>query len=177
MSELIIVDYHDAQRAGQVLRALRYLHTEWNADLERAVVLTKQADGKVQLQQREADPLDSIWGERLADGWPGALLDVLFLPTGGLAQSALRDEALRAPNKVPNVNWLKQQMGITDDFVGQVGKLIRPGDSAFLLLVTEANPDQMVDAIREYGGRLLQTSFTPQQDRLFQDLLDTSSPV
>jgi uncharacterized membrane protein len=131
MSELIVVDYHDPRRAGEVLGALRRLHPEWSADLEDALVFVKQAGGKMRLAGQNASSRE----------------------TAGEAISA---------------DWWKAQRGLTDDFMLQVRRLIRPGDSALFMLIRTSDPDLVIDEVQRYGGRLLQTSLTPSRDALIQ---------
>lgn len=115
MSELIIVDYHDALRARRVLSALQQRHPEWCADLADALVFVLRADGKA-------------------------------LNTAG---------------------W-QEQMHLGDDFSRRVKRLIRPGDSALVMLVRMADADLVLDALHRYGGRVLHTSVIPCQEGPFR---------
>lgn len=75
---------------------------------------------------------------------------------------------MHAHDQAFGAGWWKEQVHLSDDFLFQVRRLIRPGDSALALLVKEADPDQVIDEVQSYGGRVLHTSFTSQQDSLFQ---------
>lgn len=110
MSELIIVDYHDAQRAGRVLAALQQDHPEWRADLEDALVFVLLAD-----------------------------------------------------RKALNTACWQEQMNVSEDFLRRVQRLIRPGDSALVLLIRMADSDLVLDAVQRYGGRVLYTPVSPRQ--------------
>jgi uncharacterized membrane protein len=115
MNELIIVDYHDALRAGRVLEALLERHPEWRADLADALVFVLHADKKA-------------------------------LNTAG---------------------W-QEQMRLSDSFLRRVKRLIRPGDSALVMLIRLADADLVLDAVQRYGGRVLHTSVIPRQDGPFR---------
>ena len=139
MSELIVVDYHDAQRAGEVLAALQARHPEWSADLEDSVVFLKHADETIRLA-RPRKP----------------------------SHAHTRGRTSRTTGKTLNAEQWQEQMGLSDDFMLQVQRLIRPGDSALLMLIRAADPDLVIDEAQQFGGRVLHTSFTPQQDAQFQ---------
>ncbi len=122
MSELIVVGYHDALRAGRVLAALRQRHPEWCADLADALVFVLRADGKA-------------------------------LNTAG---------------------W-QEQMRLSDDFLRQVQRMIRPGDSALVLLIRTADADAVLDALHRYGGRVLHTPVMPCLDGPFRVVLASAA--
>ncbi len=157
MSELIVVDYHDALRAGQVLYTLRHLRPEWSVDLEHAAALVRRGDGTVQLQQKAAGSESSAGEGCPAASLMGALLEALFPPearSGERAGAAGRQE----------------QVGLAADFMQRLNRLIRPGDSALLMLVNRGHADLVIDELGRYGGRLLHTPFTPQQQRRLSGL-------
>ncbi|HLW03460.1 MAG TPA: DUF1269 domain-containing protein [Ktedonobacterales bacterium] len=139
MSELIVVDYHDALRAGEVLAALKARHPQWSADLEDAVVFLKHADETMRIV-RQRKPTDT--------------------QTQGTAP--------RTAGKTLSTEQWQEQMGLSDEFMLQVRRLIRPGDSALLMLIRDVDPDLVIDAAQQYGGRVLRTSVTSQQDAQFQ---------
>ncbi len=173
VSELIVANYHDPLRAAQVLDTLRYWHADWSADLEDAVVLVKRADGKAQfLATYSPESPDQ------AGGFLGIVLDTLFLPIAGSEGLAWRQNGRRASrltNKALNAAWWQEQLGLADDFVHRVRRMIRPGDSALLILIRSADPDLVVDEIHRYGGRLLQATVTLYQDVLIRHILNASS--
>lgn len=172
MSELVIANYHDPLRASQVLDTLRYWHAEWSLDLEDAVVFVKRADGKAQLLAMYSSEHQSQVGDFLS-----TLVEMLFLPIAGPEGAANRqqgNEARKGAGRAINAAWWRQ-MGLADEFVHQVRRMIRPGDSALLLFIRMADPDQMIDEIHRYGGRLLQASVTLFQDTLNRRILNASS--
>ena len=172
MSELVVANYHDPLRAAQVLDTLRYWHAEWSVDLEDAIVFVKRADGKAQLLAANSPVQQGQAGDFLS-----ILLDTLFLPIAGFEGPANRqhsNEARRAPGKTPNAAWW-QQMGLADEFVHQVKRMIRPGDSGLLMLIRTSDPDLVIDEIHRYGGRLLQASVILYQDSMNRRIFNASS--
>jgi uncharacterized membrane protein len=140
MSELIVVDYHDAQRAGEVLEALQTQHPEWSADLEDSMVFIKHADETVRLTRQR----------HLAD------------------EQATKSEVSGTVGKALSAEQWQEHLGLPDDFMLQVQRLIRPGDSALLMLIKANDPDLVIDAVQQFGGRVLQTPFPPPQDMPLQ---------
>ena len=172
MSELVVANYHDPLRAAQVLDTLRYWHAEWSADLEDAIVFVKRADRKAQLLEAYSPEQQGQVGDFLS-----ALLEARILPIAGLEGPANRqhsNEARRASGKAPNAAWW-QQVGLADDFVQQVRRMIRPGDSALLMLIRTSDPDLVIDEIHRYGGRLLQASVILYQDAMIRRIFNASS--
>jgi len=49
-------------------------------------------------------------------------------------------------------------LGIKDDFKRRVQELVQPGTSALLVIVRQVTVDRFVEALRPYGGTVLQTS-------------------
>lgn len=155
MSKLIVANYHDPLRAEQVLDTLKYWHAEWSSDLEDTIVFVKRADGKAQLQAL----FSSQQGNQTRD-FLITLLDTLFLPIAAPQGWQKDSETLRQIGKPLNAAWWQQQLGLADDLVHQVRRMIRPGDSGLLMLIRRLDPDLVIDEIHRYGGRLLQASIT-----------------
>lgn len=168
MSELVVANYHDPLRAAQVFDTLRYWHAEWSADLEDALVFVKRADGKAQLLAANSPEPQGQAGDFLS-----ILLDTLFLPIAGL-EGQHSNGARRAPGKTPNAAWW-QQVGLADEFVHQVRRMIRPGDSGLLMLIRTSDPDLVIDEIHRYGGRLLQASVILYEDTMNRRIFNASS--
>ena len=51
-------------------------------------------------------------------------------------------------------------LGIKGDFKERVQNLVQPGTSALLAIVRKVTPDRFLEALRPYGGTVLQTSLT-----------------
>ena len=60
-------------------------------------------------------------------------------------------------------------IGIDDDFIKQVGSAIQPGQSAIFLLIREATPDRVVEALKQYHPEVLQTNLTAEQEAKLKD--------
>jgi uncharacterized membrane protein len=56
-------------------------------------------------------------------------------------------------------------LAIKDDFKQRVRDLVQPGTSALLVIVRKATPDRFLEALRPYGGTVLQTSLTHESEQ------------
>jgi len=60
---------------------------------------------------------------------------------------------------------------IDKQFQEQVRDLIKPGTSALFLMVEKVTPDKAVDAMSKYGGTVLKTSLSKQDEADLQEAL------
>lgn len=79
MSELVCIAFKDSTTADRVLNELRAMETEYVVDLEDAVIVVRDLDGKVHLKQC-VDVFGSatFHGVTLGVLW-GGLMGLLFL--------------------------------------------------------------------------------------------------
>ena len=57
------------------------------------------------------------------------------------------------------------------------GTMVRPGTSAILAIGRKAAPDRVLEALRQYGGTVLQTSLTPDAERQPTKTLHLDDPA
>jgi uncharacterized membrane protein len=149
MSKLVVIAYPDQERAQEVMQVLTALHGQHLIDLEDAVHVTKDGEGRVELHQTT----DLAKGSAVAGGFWGAFLGLLFLHPllGGLIGAGLG----ALSGKI-------QDYGIEDDFIRGLSASLTPGTSAIFLLVRRADPQLVLPKIQEYGGTVL-TTFLPKE--------------
>jgi uncharacterized membrane protein len=114
--------------------------------------------------------------------WGGLVGMLLAIPlTGGasaaavgaaLATGALAGGTIGAATGAISQDKWREEYGLAEDFVRRVSTHIEPGDSAIIALIRTTNPELLADAFRGCGGRILQTTLTPEQSRKLQDVLD-----
>ena len=163
MSDLVIVAFDDEQTAFDARAALVKLQREYLIEMEDAVVITRKADGGVQLHQ--AVNLTAIGAA--GGGFWGALVGLLFLnPILGAAVGAGAG-ALSG--------WMGD-VGIEDAFLKEVGNSVPPGGAALGVLIRKMTADKVLAAMGEFAGkgRVLQTSLTTDQERALADKLATA---
>src|SRR5579871_1478576 len=153
MSDLVAIAYPDINKAEQVLEKLGQMRTAQLIDMDDAVYVTKDANGKVKLHQavnmvRAGAGYGALWG-----GLWGLLLGALVLqPIAGAAIGA----GIGAGTGY--VAGKLTDYGIDDNFVKQLGANLTPGSSALIMLVSRATPDKVVPEVAKYGGKIIQTS-------------------
>ena len=68
------------------------------------------------------------------------------------------------PRKVVEPIRNSYDIGVDNNFIKEVGETIQPGHSAIFLLVREAVPDKMIDELKGYNAKVLQTSLSKEQE-------------
>jgi uncharacterized membrane protein len=166
MSDLVCVAYKERETADQVLNELRQLQVEHLIDLEDACVVVRDDQGKVHLKQAvnltaAGAASGGLWG-----GMFGLLVGMLFLNPllgwlGGLAIGAGSGA----------LSGRLADYGINDEFIKSLGSTIQPGTSALFVLVRKATPEKVLPHVAKYGGTVLQTSLSPEQDEQLRKAL------
>jgi uncharacterized membrane protein len=158
MSNLIAIAYDDEATARQVLEELKQLTVSRAIALEDAVIVTRDQEGKVKLHQSI-----STTGAGAAGGavW-GGLIGLLFLqPLLGMAIGAASGGAAGALTDV----------GVDDRFMKRLGESLQPGGAALIVLVAEGQPDKVLPRVSPYGGTVLQSSLSDEDEARLQAAL------
>jgi len=180
MAQLIVVGFKkDMYRASQVLNQLQRMNEDWAVDLHDAVAVYRDYNGKLRVDQsfqmttKEGAGWGGLWGSLI-----GATLAIPF--TGGASAAAAAGTiaaglaggaALGASAGAIDASWWKDEFGIPDEFVQQVGAMIQPGDSAVYALLRTANPDAVANQFRGYGGTVLSTTLNRDQQNKVESVL------
>jgi uncharacterized membrane protein len=169
MAELIVVGFKkDMYRASEVLNTLQDMNESWVVDLRDAVAVYRNYNGKLRVDQsyQMTSGEGAAWGG-LFGGLMGALLAAPF--TGGasvaavIAAGSLSGVALGATAGAIDASTWKEDYGISEDFVKQVGTMVQPGDSAIFALLRTLDPDLVAAQFKGYGGTILRTTLDPRQ--------------
>jgi uncharacterized membrane protein len=64
---------------------------------------------------------------------------------------------------------------IDKQFEEQVRDMVKPGTSALFLMVEKVTPDKAVEAMSKFGGTVLKTSLSKEDEKELQDALHGSS--
>ena len=155
MSDLIVIGYPGEDTAQKVWDELVKLQQDYLVDLEDAAIIRRDRNGKLHVTTPAHHAVE--WGTLSGLFW-GALIGLLFLfPLFPLTAAAggLMGAALGAAG----------DLGIQDDFKQRVQDLVQPGTSAILVIVRKVTPDKFLEALRPYGGTVLQTSLTHEAEQ------------
>ncbi|MET8860523.1 DUF1269 domain-containing protein [Streptomyces sp. NPDC004579] len=151
MSNLFVVAYDDVATASQVRDKLFELSKQHLVELEDAVVVERSEDGRIKLHQAVSHTAVGAAGGAL---W-GGVIGLLFLaPLLGAAVGAAAGAAGGAVTDT----------GINDRFMKDLSQNLRPGAGALFVLVKQAAGDKVIPQIAEFGGQLVQTSLSQEQE-------------
>jgi uncharacterized membrane protein len=171
MSELIVVGFKkDMYRASQVLNILKDMNSNWVVDLNDAVAVYREYNGKLRVDQsyQMTTGQGAAWGSLLG-GLLGAILAIPF--TGGasavaataLAAGTLGGGVLGAGVGALDASSWKEDFGIADEFVKNVSTMVQPGDSAIFALLRTIDRKAVTESFQGYGGTILSTTLSSTQ--------------
>lgn len=160
MSDLIAIAYDDIFKAEEVRLTLAKLQREHLIELEDAAVVVKNGEGKVQLKQA----INLTAAGATSGGFWGLLIGTLFLvPLFGAAVGAATGA----------LGGALSDIGVDDDFMRQLGETLQPDTSALFILVKKVTPDKVLDEVSKYGGKILRTSLSKDDEKQLQQVLDS----
>ncbi|MFC1413821.1 DUF1269 domain-containing protein [Streptacidiphilus sp. N1-12] len=151
MSNLIAVAYPDVATAEKVRALLADLQKQKLIQLEDAVIVERKQDGKVKLHQAV-----SATGAGAAGGalWGGLIGLLFFMPFLGAAIGGATGAAVGAA----------QDFGVDDNFMRRIGENLTPGAAALFVLVQNAVQEKVIPQIAPFGGQLIQTSLSNEDE-------------
>jgi uncharacterized membrane protein len=179
VEDLIVVTYDNEYSAVEYMQTLRRLDDDWVVDIHDAVAVTRDADGKLHLQ----DSYKPTAGE--GAGWGvllGTILGGLALApfTGGLSAAAAAGTVAAGATGGATLGGLtggitaavdKDTFGVSDEFVAQVTDTIKRGQSALFALVDSNNPERVARYFRGTGGKIIRTNLTPDEQARAEQIL------
>ena len=184
MSELVAFVFRDQFRAPEVLNELRRRDYSWGKDLDEAVAVTLNADGKARVQL--TIDISTYEGAGWAKLWGSLLNSTLFLPAtaamveaaDGLAfsnQPALKQALKRQMNgQSPESGWWKEALARSNNFQRDVAALMEPSGSVIFMLLRNADAPMILKQLRNYGDTIIHTSLSSEQDKKMLALLALS---
>ena len=179
MSELVVFIFTDRYRAPEVLNELRRRNEPWSQDLDRAVAVTLDSDGKasvhmsVDLSKRGAVGWARIWGALLNSAF--------FVPlTAGMVEAA--DEIALGRNRIGSsphtggdksceARWWQDSLTDSENFRRDLSASIMPNSSAILMMLRRPKLSKALENLRNYGSTIIHTTVSRQQDERLDDIL------
>jgi uncharacterized membrane protein len=158
MSTLVVIDYESEVKAEEVRLALLKMQKEYLIDLADAVVVVRDAHGRVKLRQ-----LYNLTAAGAATGgfW-GALMGLLFLnPLFGFAVGAAAGA----------ISGALKDVGIDDGFMKELGATLKPGTAALCVLIRHMTPDKVIDELKKFGGTLIKTNLCNENEARLREAL------
>jgi uncharacterized membrane protein len=158
MSTLVVIAYNDLYQAQEVRLKLIKLQKDYLIDMEDAVVVVKNEDGKVKLHQA----INLTATGAISGGFWGSLIGLIFLnPLLGLAAGAAAGA----------VSGALSDVGINDTFMKDLANTMQPSSSALFVLVRKSTPDKVLEELQGTGGTILKTSLSHEDEDKLQAAL------
>jgi len=161
MSDLVAVMFKDQTTAFEMRAALAKMQTEYLIEMEDAVVVTKDAKGKVKLHQA----MNLTAAGASGGGFWGLLIGMIFLnPLLGLAVGA---GAGALSGKLSDI-------GINDQMMKDIAAEFTAGSSALFVLVRKATSDKVLEGLKAFAGKgkVLKTSLKKDSEEAIREVLE-----
>lgn len=173
MSELVAFVFRDQYRAPEVLNELRRRDFAWSRDLDEAVAVTLNADGKARVQL--SVDISTYEGAGWARLWGSLLSSTLFMPrtevmvevADGLAFSNNKslDQSPPANGPSSESSWWEEALACAVNFKRDVAALMEPSGSAIFMLLRAVDAPIVLKQLRNYGDTIVHTSLSSEQDK------------
>ena len=163
MSSLVAVLFSDETTAFEMRAALAKMQKDYLIEMEDAVVVTKDMDGKTKLHQA----VNLTATGALGGGFWGMLIGMLFLnPLVGAAVGAASGA----------VAGKLSDIGINDKMMKDLAATFNPGSSALFVLVRKATADKVLDGLKSFAGKgkVFQTSLSKDDEAALRKVLESA---
>lgn len=162
MSTLVGVVFHDESAAFEMRAALAKMQNQYLLEMEDAVVVTRDLQGKTKLHQAA-----SLTAAGAATGafW-GMLIGLLFFaPFLGAAVGA----------GAGALSGKLTKLGLDNKMAKDIGAELTPGSSALFVLLRKVTPDKVLDGLKQFAGRgrVFQTSLNKDDEESLREALET----
>ena len=138
-SDLFVIVYPDAKTGERVRDELVQAGKDGLVDLQDAVIVVRQRDGKIKLHRAAST-------SSAAGALSGGLIALMFMaPTLGTAVGEARDAVAAS------------DFGVDADLVRQLGEKLLPGGAALIALGRSDAPYRVLERLKPYGGEVIQT--------------------
>ena len=158
MADLIAIGYPDLTTADEAADEARRLAQDLIIQPDAIAVIVRDTDGSYHVNTtHHAVGGGAVWGMF----W-GFLFGLLFfIPVLGMAVGAGLGALMGKFAKT----------SIDKQFQDQVRDMVQPGTSALFLVLEKVTPDKAVEAMSKYGGTVLKTSLSKEDEQELQDAL------
>lgn len=155
MADLIAIGYDDTETAAKALDEATHLAQDLVIQPDAMAAIVHREDGKFRtITNQHEVGAGATWGMF----W-GLLFGVLFfVPIFGLALGA----AFGAVG-----GWIAKDAG-AKEFQAQVREKLQPGTSALFMIVEQMTADKALDALSKFGGEVIKTSLSKEQEAEIQ---------
>jgi uncharacterized membrane protein len=159
MSDLVVISFDDEHTAFEMRAALAKLQKEYLIEMEDVVVVTKNDKGKVKLHQA----VNLTAAGAVSGGFWGMLIGMIFL--NPLVGAAVGAGAGALSGKLRDI-------GISDNFMKELAETLRNDTSALFVLVRKVTPDKVLEGLKGFKGKVIQTSLSKDKEDDLREVLE-----
>ena len=158
MADLIAIGYPDETTAMAAADEARRLTQDLIIQPDAIAVIVRDKEGGYKVHtNHHMVGAGATWGMF----W-GFLFGLLFfIPVFGMAVGAGMGALMGKITK----------SGVDKEFQDQVRGMLQPGTSALFLMLEKVTPDKAVEAMSKYGGTVLKTSLSKEDEKELQEAL------
>jgi uncharacterized membrane protein len=163
MSTLVAVVFEDETTAFEMRAALLKMQKQYLIEMEDSVVVIKNQNGAIKLDQAINLTAAGAWG----GGFWGMLIGLLFLnPLIGAAIGAAAGGILAK----------FKDIGLNDQWMRDLAQSFKPESSALFVLVRKMTADKVIDGLKQFSGRgkVFQTSLTKDDEATLRASLEAA---
>ena len=157
MSDLVAIAYEDLTTAQTVVANINEAVKSHLIELEDAVIVERERDGKIKLHQPSAAGAGALGGAF----WGGLIGLIFLMPFMGMAIGAATGAAAGAMS----------DYGIDDKFMKELAENMPPGGAAVFLLIKSVNTDKVLPEIK-IPGKIIRTSLSTDGEAALQAALE-----
>lgn len=159
MSNLVAVGFDNEYQAFILRAELAKLQKEHLIEMDDIAVVTRDNEGKTNVHQAT----DLGAEKKKGGGLLGVLIGTIFLnPLLGAAVgagfNAMTDKL--------------SEFGMDEEFLNKAAETFKPGSSALVVLVRKSNVEEVLKALKGFGGKILKTTLDANQKKKLQDALE-----
>ncbi len=158
MSNLVVIAFPTEAKAEEVRQKLLAMQQEYLIELDDAVVATKDAQGRIKLNQL----INTTKVGAVSGTFWGSLIGLIFLmPLVGAAMGAASGALTGA----------LADLGINDKWMKDTAAAIQPGTAALFVLVRKVTADKVLERLKGEGGTVMKTSLDHTKEAALQAAL------
>lgn len=162
MSTLVAVVFDDESTAFEMRAALVRMQKQYLLEMEDAVVVTRDPDGKTKLHQA----VSLTRAGAVTGGFWGMLIGLLFL--NPILGAAIGAGAGALSGHFAN-------LGLDDNMMKEIGASLKPGTSALFVLARKVTADKVLDGLKQFAGKgkVFQTNLGKDEEKTLREALET----
>src|SRR5262245_34885464 len=161
MSTLVAVVFNDEATAFDMRAKLAKMQKDYLIELEDAVVVTRDQNGKTKLDQA----VNLTTAGALGGGFWGLLIGMIFL--NPLLGAMIGAGAGALSGKLSDI-------GLNDKMLKDIGASFKPGTSGLFVLIRKVTADKVLEGLKEFTGKgkVFQTSLSKDDEHALREALE-----